>query len=183
MKYTNVQLSFINEDLFTFKNVHENFHFQSQSAQNDILIKNNRNWTFSFKIGRSVSCFNFEFLTSNENIVIFGPKISGVVFRAFGIKFSTFIFFHFRPTQKIYEISKLDQQQSDDINGDHFTCVKLHIKLLYLIWLNQIRSVAVLQPLEIGCYCLQSVAVAFKWLQLVVIECNRLDLVVTACKS
>ena len=180
MKYTNVQLSFINEDLFTFKNVHENFHFQSQSAQNDILIKNNQNWTFSFKIGRSVSCFNFEFLTSNENIVIFGPKISGVVFRAFGIKFSTFIFFHFRPTQKIYEISKLDQQQSDDINGDHFTCVKLISN--YCSWSDWTR-LAVLQPLEIDCNCLQSVEVAFKWLQLVVIECNRLDLVVTACKS
>ena len=36
-------------------------------------------------------------------------------------------------TNKIYEISKLDQQQSDDSIGDHFTCVKLHIKLLYLI--------------------------------------------------
>jgi len=179
MKFTNVHLSFINEDLFTFKNVHENFHFQSQSAQNDILIKNDQNWTFSFKIGRSVSCFNFEFLTSNENIVIFGSKISGVVFRAFGIKFSTFnFFFHFRPTQKIYEISKLDQQQSDDSIGDHFTCVKLHIKLLYLIWLNQIRSVATawnwLQLLAIDCSCLQSVAVACKWLQLVVIAWNWL---------
>ena len=104
-------------------------------------------------------------------------KFRGLFFEHLELNFRPSIFFHFRPTQKIYEISKLDQQQSDDSIGDHFTCVKLHIKLLYLIWLNQIRSAATawnwLQLLAIGCSCLQMVATG----------CNCLELVVTACKS
>ena len=172
MKFPNVHLSFINEDLFTFKNVHENFHFQSQSAQNDILIKNDQNWTFSFKIGRSVSCFNFEFLTSNESIVIFGSKISGVVFRAFGIKFSTFNFFFIFDRPK--KFTKFQNSTSNKVT------IVLGIILLasnyisnYCTWSDWTRF-AVLQLLEIGCNCLQSVAVACKWLQLVVIAWNWL---------
>ena len=81
---------------------------------------------------------------------------SGVVFRAFEIKLSTFHFFNFQTIQKIYEIEKLDQIQSIDVIRHHIACVKLHIKLRYctrFVELDVLLAVllAVLQLLAICC--------------------------------
>ena len=173
MKFTNVHLSFINEDLFTFKNVHENFHFQSQSAQNDILIKNDH------KIGhfRSKLDVLFHVLISSfwlqTKISWFSArKFRGLFFEHLELNFRPSIFFFIFDRPK--KFTKFQNSTSNKVT------IVLGIILLasnyisnYCTWSDWTRF-AVLQLLEIGCNCLQSVAVACKWLQLVVIAWNWL---------